>query len=172
MRHRIAFIALCLIALALPVWADPAAGGGAAPAAAPNGVSDAAAACHNFFSAVNSRDYGTAWKLLSHKSQDSLIDGVVKSDKIDQATVRQMFDSNDERLQRGFWDSFRESSKAVVYASADYRVESVKGDEAKVSFGKNGDTAPTKLLAYHEADGWKFGLMETFFPQGLPDSGG
>lgn len=120
-----------------------------------------AQAARHFFQAVGSKDYATAWGLLTKSSQDSLIDSMAKSEKMDPTAVRNLFDRNDSTIQSGFWDSFRKSSVADQIALKNFASVSQDGNQAKVQVdGKLG------LLMFNEG-GWKFGFQETFFPNGM-----
>lgn len=134
--------------LALPaVAADPVGG---SPAGAVKG----------FFGAVAAREYSKAWGLLSNASKTQICDMIAKDENMKAADVRAMFDGSDPRIEKGFWDSFRESSKADVLASSLYTAGAVRGNRADVKMDGN----ETVFHVFKENGKWKFGLMETFPP--------
>ncbi len=127
----------------------------------------AIAACHQFFVDVDHQAYGAAWKLLTARSQDTLIKAVADSEHMDSGKVRALFVNNDPAIQKGFWTSFRGSAKADLYVAATMKTLSDDGHQAKLGVYVNGQEAKAKLLAYKEGSTWKFGMAETFFPNGL-----
>lgn len=115
----------------------------------------------NFFKSLNDKDYSRAWKLLSKKSQDGIVAAIATSSKLPSAQVKELFKKDDQSLQSGFWDSFRASSKAdQVLQNGTFTITLKKAKLAKVSLSKKVD-----LLMFNEA-GWRFGFLESFFPQG------
>lgn len=134
--------------LALPATAAEPAGGG--PAGAVKG----------FFGAVAAKEYAKAWGYLSNASKTQICDMIAKDEKMQVTEVRALFDSNDPRIQNGFWDSFRQSSKSDVLADSHYTTGAVTGNRADVKMDGNN----TVFHTFKENGKWKFGLMETFPP--------
>jgi hypothetical protein len=115
---------------------------------------------HKFFQAVNSKDYGVAWKILTKKSQNSIVQAVASASKLKPAKVKVLFEKDEKTVQNGFWDSFRLSSKADQVAGATFKTASKDAKTARVTF-----SAKLPILMFNEG-GWKFGLFESFLPQG------
>lgn len=120
-----------------------------------------AAAVQSFWAAVHAKNYSGSWNLLTKYSQDTIIQQVAKDEKMDAKKVRQMFESNSAETQRGFWESFRTSSKADVFAQAKFKTASAANKAAQVTMD---GVDPSKLTfkVFREGDAWKVGLIETF----------
>ncbi|MGE0495179.1 MAG: hypothetical protein AB7S38_38595 [Vulcanimicrobiota bacterium] len=114
-----------------------------------------------FWAAVSSKNYAGSWSLLSKHSQDTIITRVAKDEKMDVTKVRKMFESNSPQTQRGFWDSFRTSSKADVFAQGKFKTVSSNNKSAQVTMD---GVDPSKLTfkVFREGQTWKVGLIETF----------
>lgn len=152
MNHSRALRVLATLALALflalpSVAAEPAGG---SPAGAVKG----------FFGAVAAKDYLKAWGLLSDTSKTTICEMIAKDENMKASDVRTLFDTNDPRIQNGFWDSFRQSSKSDVLAGSTYTSGAVNGTKASVTMEGN----TTVFHTFKENGRWKFGLMETFPP--------
>lgn len=114
-----------------------------------------------FWAAVNSKNYAGAWSLLSKYSQDTIINRVAKDEKMDVSKVRKMFESNSAQTQRGFWESFRTSSKADVFAQGKFKTISGNDKSAQVSMD-GVDASKLTFKVIREGQAWKVGLIETF----------
>lgn len=137
-------VALALLALAVPAAAQDV------PASAVQG----------FFAAVSGGRYPEAWALLSTPSQEWIITEVARDEKQDPATVRELFQTTDPAVQKGFWDSFRQSSQAAALAAQSYTTASTTGNTATVTAA--GLDVPFQVVL--EGGAWRFGLIETFPP--------
>jgi hypothetical protein len=149
---RAAFVLVALVAASSP-W--HAAG---AQEAAPVVV------LRGFFVAVAAKDYAPAWSAFSAKTQGWVAQSIAGSANMTAAEVRKLLDSNDDRVQRGFWDSFRESSKPELFTQLAMSPAAAAGADGAVKLTVNGQQMT--FLMYQEAGGWKLGWMETFFPGG------
>ncbi|CAN0275929.1 unnamed protein product [Phaeothamnion confervicola] len=122
------------------------------------------AAAKGFFSAVATKSYANAWHLMSAQSQNWLIGIIAKQAQVEPAQIKVLFDVNDPKLQDGFWEEFRKSSKSedLVKLGTFETVEATETD-AKVNMTINGST---KTLLMKNEGGWKLGYQETFLPSG------
>lgn len=134
--------------LALPATAADPVGGG--PAGAVKG----------FFGAVAAQEYPKAWALLSSTSKNTICEMIAKDEKMQAADVRTLFETNDPSIRKGFWESFRQSSKSDVLAASSFTTGAVNGERADVTMQGNSAV----FLTFREKGQWKFGLMETFPP--------
>lgn len=149
---------LAVVLLALVVAAAPWRAAGAQDA-------QAVVALRAFFASVAAKDYAPAWSAFTSKTQNWVAQSIADSANMPVAEVRKLLDTNDDRVQRGFWDSFRDSSKPEAFLQTAMTLGTAPGGDAavKVSGANVKDMA---ILMYKEAGGWKVGWMETFFPGG------
>jgi hypothetical protein len=133
------------------------------------GAQDAQAvvALRAFFVAVAAKDYATAWSAFSAKTQGLVAQSIADSANMTAADVSQLLDSNDDRVQRGFWNSFRESAKPDVFAQLAMTPVAAPGAGSAVRVN-GANVKEMTFLMYKEAGGWKVGWMESFFPKGVP----
>jgi hypothetical protein len=150
---RLAVLLLSLVAVASPWHAAVAQDAGTV------------LVLRGFFAAVAARDYATAWAAFSAKTQNWVAQGIAESAQMTVGEVRKLLDSNDERVQRGFWESFRESSKPEVLTQLGMTPATAPGADGAVRV-TGANVKEMVILMYKEAGGWKVGWMETFFPTG------
>jgi hypothetical protein len=118
-------------------------------------------AVKGFFNSVNDKRYDEAWSGLSAKSQQKIIAMVAQDEKMETKDVKAMFDENKTPIQRGFWDAFRNSSKASEFVpGSSYKTLSESGDVATVELSSG--NVKLEIKAYKEGTGWKTGYVETF----------
>jgi hypothetical protein len=131
------------------------------------GAQDAQAvvALRGFFVSVAAKDYAPAWSAFSAKTQAWVAQSIAESASMPVAEVRSLLDANDDRVQRGFWDSFRESSKPDVFTGMAMTPAAAPGADAAVKVN-GANVKDMTILMYKEAGRWKVGWMETFFPGG------
>jgi len=134
----------------------------AAPSAATSGnFSTPTDAVKTFYEAVNNETYDIAWSSLTQKSQAKIVDMVATDEKLDASAVKNLFDTNDAAIRKGFWSSFKNSSKVSEFApGAVYKVTSDKGDMVVVELTNKLVTLDSK--AFKENGQWKLGYIETF----------
>ena len=124
--------------------------------------SGAVVALRGFFVAVAAKDYASAWSGFSAKTKNLVAQSIAEDHKMTADEVRKLLDSNDDSVQRGFWESFRNSVKPEVYVQLAMSPATAAGADGAVKV-----KAPSKeltFLMYKEASGWKVGWMETWFP--------
>ncbi|MGE5624287.1 MAG: hypothetical protein ACM3ZT_01940 [Bacillota bacterium] len=123
-------------------------------------------ALRGFFNAVSSKNYAAAWSAFTRHTQDLVVQNVADSEKMSVQDVRKLFDTNDESIQAGFWESFRQSSQSPVIAGLPMSAAGKQLDaDGSVSISFTNGNQVTVLM-YQEGGGWKVGWMETFFPGG------
>lgn len=124
-----------------------------------------------FFTAVSNSHYDAAWALFSKHTQDGIVSSVADDEKMDPAEVRRLFETNDQSIQDGFWDSFHKSSSAETFVSVqmDSTGPSKDAPGSVLVTLPNGNSVT--LLMYRERGSWKVGWFETFFPSGKISSG-
>lgn len=146
LRHA---LLICVLSVATPVFA---ADGGPV------------VALRTFFTDVTKQDYAAAWAAFTRRSQDGIVNLVADSDHMTAAEVRKLFDSNDQRIQAGFWESFRNSSQSATFVEVAMAPGGALNgsDDSVVMTLANGNTV--SLQMFREGGVWKVGWMETFFP--------
>lgn len=141
--------------------ATPSESGAKAPEAVAPSFATPDAAVKGFFDAVNEKKYGVAWASLTPKSQQKIVDMVSQDEKMKPEEVKALFDQNKTPIQRGFWDSFRESSKTSQFApAATYKTLNENGNQASVELSSG--NVKLEIKAFKEGNGWKAGYIETF----------
>ncbi len=126
---------------------------------APAQAQDPAHAVKGFFQAVNARDYGRAWDLLSSSSQNRIVTMVARDEEMSTEAVRRLFETRDPSVCAGFWDSFRASSHSEILAGRTFTSGQVAGNRGSVRMDGNDERHFVTVL---EEGSWRFGLMETF----------
>jgi hypothetical protein len=112
-----------------------------------------------FFQAVNAKDYGGAWNLLTEDSKSRITTMVADDAKLPATDIRQMFDANDARLQAGFWDSLRGGGLVQQSLALQYQYTGEKDGALIVSAAA--PSGPVEMIVKDEG-GYKFGLAETY----------
>ena len=120
------------------------------------------AANRTFFEAVAKGNFSIAWEGLSRKSQREFIKLVAESEKIPISQARDLFQKNRPGIQKGFWESFRKSSKLALFVpQAKYELIWEKGNRAEVRASSNDGRSLLGKL-YKEKGKWRLGYMESF----------
>jgi hypothetical protein len=120
-----------------------------------------------FYDSVNLEKFNISWNTLSKTSQDKIVIMVAEEEKLDPKEVRQLFDTNSQAIQAGFWKSFKNSSKVDQYApGAVYKVLKVDGSEAQIQLSNKLVVLDSK--AFKEDGQWKMGYVESFMDQPAP----
>lgn len=133
--------------------------------ALPSAQNSPVSVVRNFFVAlVNHRD-NEAWRLLSAGSQNEIIKQIAQSGNVDEATVRHYFDKGEPEILKKFFDPLREGLSASKVNGSDYSVVNEGDVQAKVHSNVIGDHNWWLLKENTE---WKFGMMETLFPDKFP----
>lgn len=131
-------------------------------AAPPQGDwSSPVAAVTTFYKAVAEEKFDVAWWSLSQASQEKFIEGLVDEAKISPFDARRYFEQNDPALRRGFWKSFRESSKIpTMMSEAKFQLLSAAENRAQVQVISGSTTLEN--VAVKEGSQWRMGFVETF----------
>jgi hypothetical protein len=122
-------------------------------------------AAHQFFQAVTDGQFPQAWSLLTRKTQDALVQALADKTHLAPAIVREAFRNNSSDDVRAFWGAFRVSAKAPQFAAIQFGKADVDGKMARVLI----PGTKVNLLMFDEG-GWKFGLQESFYPNGFSTS--
>ena len=137
-----------------------------APVTADEPSSAPVIALRTFFNAVAGEDYASAWKGFTRKSQQVIIQSIADSEKMSATDVEQLFSTNAQSIQAGFWTNFRQSSQADTLVGLAMRSAGPqRGAEGSVEITLSDGRVAT-LLMYKEGRKWKVGWTETFFPSG------
>ena len=122
----------------------------------------AASAPQQFYQAVNVKDYGTAWNLLTSASKARITSMVAADAKLPEEQVRQLFDTNDASVQGGFWDSLRGGADTEVYAGLKYVYAGEKNGALIVNASDPAGGDKSLEMIVKDEGGYKFGLIETY----------
>jgi len=146
LRH---VLLICVLSVSAPVFAADSA---------------TVVALRTFFTNVTNKDYAAAWAGFTRRSQDGIVNSVADSEHMAAADVRKLFDTNDQSIQAGFWDSFRNSSQSATFVEVAMAPGGTLNgsDDSVVMTLANGNTV--SLQMFREGGVWKVGWMETFFP--------
>ena len=124
-------------------------------------------ATRTFYQSVLGDKFDVSWKVLSKASQDKIVSMVAEEEKMNADEVRKLFDSNDAKIQAGFWQSFKNSSKVDQYVpAATYKLVKTEGDTAQVQLVNKLVVLDSK--AYKENGEWKMGYVESFMDNAAP----
>lgn len=128
-----------------------------------------------FFDSIYKMDYLQAWQVLTQSSQDGILKLILETEKdpkLTQAGLRQLFESGDRAVQRGFWTQLRQSMDIEAWNEQNF-TDLRSGDKADESFVH---VMPADIYVYvkQENQNWKFGFRESFVerrrPKGMPAS--
>lgn len=113
-----------------------------------------------FFMSVATEDFGVSWNILSTYSQNTIVSMVAEEADSPPEVIRELFENNHRAVRRGFWASFRDSSKIPSFVPhATYRqLEEAPGmATVKVLVGDE----ELRFEVYEEDGKWKLGLIES-----------
>lgn len=122
----------------------------------------------NFFVYIEKGKYETAWKLLSEKSQMTIINDVYKSSR----KVRQNFKKEEvinDFKNRGimfnsYWSAFAGNfDSGIVLRDSLWEIGYIKQDNAEIVITHKKSEHPARLRMFRENNTWKVGLVETFW---------
>jgi hypothetical protein len=127
------------------------------------------AAAEVFFSALKAGSFEDAWKLLTKKSRDRIIDDVYRSvrrkdNSVTKKDVEDDFNKNGILFQ-SYWNSFRAGIDVEgVLNESRWEMGQVEDYMAVIEIKHPASSGITRLKLYREQGLWKVGLVETFWP--------
>ena len=120
-----------------------------------------------FFISLKERKYGTAWDLLSERSQKRIINDVYKASKKDEAgleeeAIKIYFEKRD-LLFNSYWDAFlTEFDPDMVLKESHWKMGPVKKNEAEIIILHKTSKNPAIIRMFKENGLWKVGFSESF----------
>jgi hypothetical protein len=159
-RSALAAIAFCLLA-----WnANPASAQIDHPAFPP-----ILAAAESLLQSMKARDYPATWHVLTAKSRETIVsetdDAIRKTGdpSVPKDRIRDDFAAGGP-LCRQYWEGFlRRFNPDDALEKSRWEMGWVGKDRAEVLITRQGADRPAVLKMFLEADGWKAGLVETFW---------
>lgn len=113
-----------------------------------------------FFQAVAQEKFAKSWSLLSRYSQDNIISMVAKEVESTPVMIQKLFEENHDAVQRGFWSSFRHSSRIpLMEPTARYEQTTASSRSATVQVQVGEEILNFEV--FQENGKWKFGLIES-----------
>jgi len=121
-----------------------------------------------FFLSLKNSEYGAAWDLLSGHSQKKIVNDVYE------ASRKFKGDINREDIVRDFnrrgvmftqyWNSFLRTFDAdMILEQSQWDMGEITRNEADIIIQHNHSHTPTILKMHKEKEGWRVGLVETFW---------
>jgi hypothetical protein len=131
------------------------------------GESRILAAAESFFLALRDGSFDGAWRLLTKKSRERIIDDVFRSMRKEDDSVEREDVADDFRengiLFRSYWNSFRAGVDVdSVLDKSRWEMGEVEGNLAVINITYPESSGITRLKLYREQGLWKVGLVETF----------
>ena len=120
-----------------------------------------------FFISLKESKYGTAWDLLSERSQKNIIKDTYNALKKDEAGLEQeAINSDFEKngmIFNSYWDAFLENfDPDIVLNESRWEMGFINKDEAEIIILHKTSDHPARLKMFRENEAWKVGFIETF----------
>jgi hypothetical protein len=122
----------------------------------------------SLFKAMQSRNYGRIWQLLSDTSKDRIVESTLKSieksggEKLSEQQVRENF-SQGGAIARAYWDGYmRYFDPEKVLEESRWQMGPVESSRAEILITYRSSQYPAKVKMINENGSWKVGLIETF----------
>jgi hypothetical protein len=126
-------------------------------------------AAETLFQALKSRDYPTTWRVLTAKSRETIVSETAEAIRktggppVSGESVRQDFASGGP-ISREYWEGFlRRFDPDDALEKGRWEMGASEKDRAEVLITHPGADRPAVLRMFREGDGWKAGLVETFW---------
>ena len=126
-------------------------------------------AAETLFQALKSRDYPTTWRVLTEKSREKIVsetgDAILKTGgpPASREYIRTDFAAGGP-ISREYWEGFlRRFNPDDALEKSRWEMGASEKDRAEVLITHPGADRPAVLRMYREGDGWKAGLVETFW---------
>jgi len=168
LRHNAAILAIAAFLLlpgAYRAVAGPPAGSRGYTPAVPAILSAAEA----LFQTMKSRDYPATWRVLTAKSRETIVSETAEAIRkaggppVSGESVREDFASGGP-ISREYWEGFlRRFDPDDALEKSRWEMGASEKDRAEVLITHPGADRPAVLRMFREGDGWKAGLVETFW---------
>lgn len=111
-----------------------------------------------FFQSLQQEDYLTTWQLLSKRSQEKLIDNLVRSWKGQQADILRHTFAKALFPAQLYWREFKKSLALKTWLEQSYQ----QLGQSEYDVIVKALPSEVHLLVYREEQQWKLGYIETF----------
>ncbi len=121
-----------------------------------------------FFQSLKNSEYDTAWDLLSGHSQKIIVNDVYEASRKFKGNI-QKEDIVEDFNRRGmmftqYWNSFLRTFDAdMILEQSQWDMGPITGSEADIIIQHGHSYKPTILKMRKEKEGWRVGLVETFW---------
>ena len=125
-----------------------------------------------FFLSLKERHYPSAWRLMTEKSKDTIINDVYKTYKdMGGDTTREMIRDNFNKggmIFVNYWNSFlRTFNPDMILDHSRWQIGYIMKDKAELTITYEKSERPVRLKMQQEKGDWKVGLVETFWSRKL-----
>lgn len=144
----------------------------AAPVCAQKNHPDAPAilsAAEALFQTMKAGDYPATWRVLTAKSRETIVsetDAAIRKGggpPVPRDRIRDDFAAGGP-ISREYWEGFlRRFDPDIALEKSRWEMGVTEKDRAEVLITRQGADRPAVLRMYREGDGWKAGLVETFW---------
>lgn len=160
LRSAITTTAICL----LFGYATPSLGQNNLPA-----VPAILSAAEALFQTMKTGDYPATWRVLTEKSRERIVsdtgDAILRTGgpPVPKDRIREDFAAGGP-ISREYWKGFlRRFDPDEALEKSRWEMGASEKDRAEVLITRQGADRPAVLRMYREGDGWKAGLVETFW---------
>lgn len=128
-------------------------------------------AAETLFQSMKSRDYPATWWVLTGKSRETIVsetDDAIRrtgagAPPVPKERIREDFAAGGP-ISREYWEGFlRRFDPDDALEKSRWRMGTWDKDRAEVLITRQGADRPAVLRMFREGDGWKAGLVETFW---------
>lgn len=123
-----------------------------------------------FFTSLRDKKFEIVWSLLSTKSQEEIIDEIIKSsEKMGGSLKREAIQRDFEKkgsIFINYWSAFVANINTnMILNDSLWEIGYVKKNKAQLIITFKKSKNPAKLMMYKENRDWRVGLFETFRTQ-------
>jgi len=129
------------------------------------------AAAETLFQTLKSRDYPATWRVLTGKSRETIVsetDDAIRragagAPPVPKERIREDFAAGGP-ISRQYWEGFlRRFDPDDALEKSRWQMGAWEKDRAEVLITRQGADRPAVLRMFREGEGWKAGLVETFW---------
>jgi hypothetical protein len=126
-------------------------------------------AAETLFQSMKSKDHPTTWRVLTGKSRETIVsetDEAIRragGSPVPKELIREDFAAGGP-ISREYWEGFlRRFDPDDALEKSRWQMGAWEKDRAEVLITRQGADRPAVLRMFREGDGWKAGLVETFW---------
>lgn len=123
----------------------------------------------SLFTAMKNRDYPAVWNVITAASKTAIVDDTYKAivrnggKEIPKEEIRQDFDASGP-IARRYWDGFlKRFDPDLALEQSRWEKGTIGSDRAEILILHKMAEKPALLKLFREGNGWKVGLVETFW---------